>query len=97
MAGGGFELSFILFYFLAALYSLQDLSFPTREWNSHPLQRNHGILTTGVHAESLQSCPTLCGPMDCSPPGFSVCGILQARILEWVGMPSSRGSSPPRD
>ena len=44
-------------------------------------------------AKSLQSCPTLCDPMDCSPPGSSVHGILQARILEWVAMPSSRGSS----
>ena len=34
-----------------------------------------------------QSCPTLCGPMDCSPPGSSVHGILQARILEWVAIP----------
>ena len=34
-------------------------------------------------AESLQSCPTLCDPMDCSPPGFAVPGILQARTLEW--------------
>ena len=33
-----------------------------------------------------QSCPTLCDPMDCSPPGSSVRGILQARILEWVGL-----------
>ena len=41
----------------------------------------------------LQSCPTLYDPMDCSLPGFSVHGILQARILEWVAMPSSRGSS----
>ena len=41
----------------------------------------------------LQSCPTLCGPMDCSPPGSSVHGILQARILEWVAISSSRGSS----
>ena len=37
-------------------------------------------------AQSLQSCPTLCDPMDCSPPGFSVHGILQARILEWVAI-----------
>ena len=37
-----------------------------------------------MHAKLLQSCLTLCGPMDCSPPGFSVLGILQARILEWV-------------
>ena len=44
-----------------------------------------------------QSCLTHCDPMDCSPPGFSVHGILQARILEWVVMPSSRRSSPPRE
>ena len=48
-------------------------------------------------AKSLQSCLTLGNPMDCSPPGSSVHGILQARILEWVAMPSSRGSSQPRD
>ena len=44
-----------------------------------------------------QSCPTLCNPMDCSPPGSSIHGILQARILEWVAISSSRGSSRPRD
>ena len=44
-----------------------------------------------------QSCPTLCDPMDGSPPGSSVHGILQARILEWVAIPFSRGSSLPRD
>ena len=40
-----------------------------------------------------QSCLTLCNSMDCNPPGSSVHGILQARTLEWVAMPSSRGSS----
>ena len=44
-------------------------------------------------AKSLQLCLTLCNPMDCSPLNSSVHGILQARILEWVAMPSSRGSS----
>ena len=48
-------------------------------------------------AKSLQSCLTLCDPMDCRPPGSSVYGILQARKLEWVSLPSSRGSSPPSD
>ena len=48
-------------------------------------------------AKSLQSCPTLCDPIDCSPPGSPVPGILQARILQWVAMPSSRGSSKRRD
>ena len=46
---------------------------------------------------ALQLCPAFCDPMDCSPSGSSVHGILQARILEWVALPSSRGSSPPRD
>ena len=50
-----------------------------------------------VCAKSLQSCLTLCDPMDCSPPGSSVQGNLQARTLEWVARPYSRGSSLPRD
>ena len=48
-----------------------------------------------LHAQLLQSRLTLCNPMGCSPPGSSVQGILQARILEWVAMCSSRGSSWP--
>ena len=43
-----------------------------------------------------QSCPTLCDPVDCSLPGSSVLGILQARLLEWVAIPFFRGSSQPR-
>ena len=50
-----------------------------------------------MRAKLLQLCPTFCDLMDCSPPSFSVHGILQARILEWVVMPFSRGSSQPRD
>ena len=48
-------------------------------------------------SEVTQSCPTLCDPVDCSPPGSSVHGILQARILELVAISFSRGSSWPRD
>ena len=44
-----------------------------------------------------QSCPTPYDPIDCHPPGSSVHGMLQARILEWVAIPFSRGSSWPRD
>ena len=44
-----------------------------------------------------QSCLTLCDPTDCGPPGSSVHGILQAKILQWVAIPFSRGFSPPRD
>ena len=70
------------------------------------LSWNHGsqislscVLPSSVQcsAKSLQSCPTLCNPMDCSPQGSSVHGILQARILEGVAVPSSRGSSQHRD
>ena len=55
------------------------------------------FLSSCVHAKSLQSCPTLCNPVDCSPSGCSVHGIFQARILEWVAISFSRGSSRPRD
>ena len=51
------------------------------------------LLPVLSHCPLLQSCLTLCGPMDCSLPDSSIHGILQARILEWVAMPSSRGSS----
>ena len=47
------------------------------------------------YAKSPQLCPTLCNPADCSPPGSSVHGFLQARILEWVAISFSRGSSHP--
>ena len=50
-----------------------------------------------MHATLLQLCLTLCGTIDCSLPGSSVQGILQARILEWVAMPSSTGSSQPKN
>ena len=50
-----------------------------------------------MYAHLLHLCSTLCNPMDCSPLGSSVHRILQARILEWVGMPSFRGYSRPRD
>ena len=49
-----------------------------------------------VHAKSLQSCPTLCDTMNCSPSANSVHVILHARILECVAMPSTRGSCQPR-
>ena len=48
-------------------------------------------------SEVAQSCPSLCDPMDCSPPGSSTHGILQARVLEWVAVSFSRGSAQPRD
>ena len=55
-----------------------------------------GITLKDLHSVT-KSCLTLCDPMDYSPPGFSVHGISQARILEWVAISSSRESSRPRD
>ena len=61
---------------------------------------NLSLTGVGVCSQSAlvaQLCPALCNPMDCSLPGSSVHGILQARILEWVAIFFSRGSSPRRD
>ena len=59
---------------------------------------HYNRITYALLAHSIAwSCLTLCDPLDCSPPGSSVQGILQARILEWVAISSSRGSSWPRD
>ena len=66
-----------------------------QQWNFIPSHFNWNDMC--VHAKSIQSCPTLCDPMDYSLPGSSVRGILQARILEWVAISFTRGSSQPRD
>ena len=82
---------------------LEWVAMPTSRGSSRPRDRTQVCCTGGqllyhsTTAKSLQLCPTLCHPLDCSPPGSSVHGISQARILEWVAMPSSKGSSPPRN
>ena len=63
-------------------------SFQTHPYCPH-LAQTRLCLFSSVHAKSRQSCPALCHPMDCSPPGSSVHGILQARILE---KPKDRGT-----
>ena len=76
-----------------------------REWIHVHVWPNHFALhlkltqycSSGVCAKLIQSCQTLCNPMDCSPPGSSVYGILQAGILEWVAISSSRRSPWLRD
>ena len=55
------------------------------------------VLKAKQHCAQLLSCVWLCGPVNCSLPGSSVYGIIQARILEWVAISSFRGSSRPRD
>ena len=65
-----------------------------REWAGLTFTSNPQTLN---ESEVAQSCPTLCDPVDCSPPGSSIHGILQARILEWVAISFSRESSQHRD
>ena len=60
-------------------------------------QGRHRYWLNKNSAKLLQSCPTPCDPMDCSPPDSSVRGVLQARMLQWVTIPFSRASSWPRD
>ena len=69
---------------------------------SHPLLSSSPALNLSQHqkeseSEVTQSCLTLCNPMDCSPPGSSIHGIFQARILEWIAILFSRASFQPRD
>ena len=78
------------------------LSLKLKEKNKCPLvggsfyRRQSTVILEGLPHPPV-SCPTLCDPVVCSPPGSSVHGILQARILEWVAMSFSRVSSWPRD
>ena len=65
-------------------------------WSRITVLSSHHKPSMCVHAKSLQSCPSLCDPMGYSPISSSVHGILQAKILEWVAISSSRGSSRPR-
>ena len=69
--------------------SMSGLSFLT--------QQIYILCHVHERAKSVQSCLTLCEPVDCNPPGSSVHGILQTWILKWVAMPSSRGFSQPCD
>ena len=78
------------------LLCLSLMNLPTVRLAGHRESRNCWCLCC-VRAKVLQSCPTLCNPMDHSPRGSPIHGILQARILEWVALSSSRGSSQPRD
>ena len=73
--------------FFRVSWSTQDFVLVLQKWSFCFPQ------SYGMHAKLLQLCLTLCNPMDHSLPGSSIHGILQARILEWVAMCSSRGSS----
>ena len=69
-----------------------------RLFTAEPAEKSYIYIWSEVKwSEVPQSCPTLCDPMDCSLPGSSIHGILQARVLEWVAVCFSRRSSQPRD
>ena len=72
---------------------LAGSQFPNQGSNRALTSPNHWKVKLLV----AQLCATLCDPMDCSPPGSPVHGILQARILDWVAISFSRGSCSPRD
>ena len=69
----------------------------TREIWCQPPDLHFFIEESESESEVAQSCPTLCDPMDCSLPGSSLHGILQARVLIWVSISFSRESSQPKD
>ena len=75
------------------LYCCEDPISQYEVYRTFIAHRKHTTAVLCMHAKALQSCPTLCEPMDCNLPGSSVHGILQARVLKWVATPSSRGSS----
>ena len=85
------------------LYHLSHQGSPRiLEWVAYPFSRGSSwprnrTRVSCIEGKVAQSCPTLCDPMDYSLPGFSVHGIFQVRVLEWVAISFSRGSSWPRD
>ena len=86
---------------LQGIFPTQGSNLHLLHWQMDSLPLNHlgnpRFYHACVHAKWLQSYPILCKPMHCNLPGSSVHGILQARILEWVAMPSCRGSCWPNE
>ena len=90
---------------LQGIFSIQGLNQHLLHWQADSLPPSHQgspiepcvCVCVCVCVLAAQLCPTLCHPTDCSLPGSSVLGCLQARILGWVAMPFSSGSSRPRD
>jgi len=81
---------------LQSFYKGLDLTGKNITFKSNSFQSwvNSNCLTPPSNLCSVaKSCPSLCNPVGCSPTGSSICGILQARILEWVVLPSSKRSS----
>ena len=85
------------FRVLHFIISLTHITSRRRIVNRQIIFTGYYDLFVKVKVLVAQLCLTLCNPMDCSPPGSSVHGILHVRILEWVAILLSRGSSQPRD
>ena len=84
--------SFSFFFFLVERMLVGRTKIPVNKAKNDVI-----LLDMKLCPTYLISCVQLCDPMDCSSPGSSVHGILQAGIMEWVAIPFSRGSSQPRD
>ena len=84
---------------MAPYSSILALKIPETEEPGEQQSIDHkGLdMTKEKESEVAQSCPTLCDPIDCSPPRSSISGIFQAKVLEWVAISFSRRSSRPRD
>ena len=82
---------------LGALWTKANVFFMLNVWEFKKYWISSAIYYLLWVSEVTQLCPTLCDPMDCSLPGSSVHGILQARVVEWVAISFFRGSSWPRD
>ena len=85
-----------MFHFFSGFHTSSPCGY-THSCLLKKLCKENRYLHLSMHAKPLQSCPTLCDLMDYGPPGSSVRGISQARILEWVAISFSRGSSRPKD
>ena len=88
LVGGGFLLNFCIAS-LFPFFHTKILVVKDTESDRIRMLHHYSIPIFYTCAQSLQSCPTLCDPMKWSPPGSSVHGILQARILEWIAIPFS--------
>ena len=79
--------------------NLEWVAMPSSRGSSSPRDKPNSLVSPALAVLCLVAklCPTLCDPMDCSPLGSSVHRDFQARILEWVATPTSRGSSQPRN
>ena len=87
-------------YYLLSISRSSSLLFITTSWGQITIRfcsdsHYSSFLTAAAAAKSLQSCPTLCDPIDGSPPGFPIPGILQARTLEWGAISFLTSVHPP--